>query len=417
MPSPLDHTINTLYRELYSKMVASLAHYFGMANLALAEDIVQDAFIAAVEHWKDAMPDDPSAWLFRVCRNKAINALSKKQAASCVLPEFTAEDRSKYEIEQLFLDHEIKDNQLRLLFACCHGRLSPKAQVMLILKNLCGLRVEEIARGLAMTDEAVMKMLTRSRQTLAEENVVLRVPFLMRSKERLNSVHTAIYLLYNEGYNATAGDVLIRKDVCLEAMRLMRSVLDIPEIRSHDSYALMALMCFHTARFDARIGTEGEIIELELQDRSRWDHELIRLGMQYLKNARDKEVSRFVLEAAIASVHCAAGTFPETNWRMISGLYDQLHRIQSSPFVDLNRAVAIFYNEGQELALKSLKQSKHLTWLKNHYLYYATLGKIYHSIPDKENARVNYEKALSMTTLRAEQDFLKKKIREIQVDS
>lgn len=416
MSSPPDHTINTLYRELYSKMVASLAHYFGMANLALAEDIVQDTFIAAVEHWKDTMPDNPPAWLFRVCRNKAINALSKKQATFCVLPEFTAEDRARYELEQIFLDHEIKDNQLRLLFACCHGRLSPKAQVMLILKNLCGLRVEEIARGLAMTDEAVVKTLTRSRQTLADENVVLRVPFLLRSKERLNSVHTAIYLLYNEGYNATTGDVLIRKDVCLEAMRLMRSILDIPEIRSHDSFGLMGLMCFHTARFDARMGTEGEIIELELQDRSRWDHELIALGMRYLKNARGREVSRFVLEAAIASVHCGAKTFAETNWRVITGLYDQLLRIQSSPFIDLNRAVAIFYNEGSESALKSLCQSKHLTWLKNHYLYYATLGKIYQSVPDRESACMNYEKALSLTTLRAEQDFLKKKIREIQVD-
>jgi RNA polymerase sigma-70 factor (ECF subfamily) len=412
MPLPAD-VINTLYRELYSKMVASLAHYFGMANLAFAEDIVQDTFIAAVEHWKDTLPDNPPAWLFRVCRNKAMNALSKKQPASCVLPQFTAEDRAQYELEQLFLDHEIRDNQLRLLFACCHGRLSPKAQVMLILKNLCGLRVEEIARGLAMTDEAVMKTLTRSRQTLADENVVLRVPFLLRSKERLNSVHTAIYLLYNEGYNATAGDVLIRKDVCLEAMRLMRSILDIPEIRSHDSFALMALMCFHTARFDARTGTEGEIIELELQDRSQWDHELIRLGIQYLKNARDKEVSRFVLEASIASVHCWAKTFPETNWRVIKGLYDQLQHIQSSPFIDLNRAVAIFYKEGREPALKSLEQSKHLTWLKNHYLYYATLGKIDQSIPDKESARLNYEKALSLTTLRAEQDFLKKKILQL----
>lgn len=409
----LTNHINSLYRKLYSKMVASLASYFGMANLAVAEDLIQETFIAAFEYWrKGEMPENPEAWLFRVCRNKAVNVLSANRMVSmCGIQE---EGRMEYQLEQLFLDHEIKDNQLRLLFACCHPLLAPKAQVMLILKNLCGLRVEEIARGLGMRDEAVMKTLTRSRQTLKEENVSLRVPFLMRSRTRLNIVHTAIYLLFNEGYTATEGEALIRQDVCLEAMRLMKSILDIPEICTSDSFALMALMCFHVARFEERVGAEGEIIELELQDRSRWDPDMIQLGMQYLKKAGEKARTRFVLEAAIASVHCSAPLFERTNWPLIIALYDRLQKLQPSPFVDLNRAVALYYGEGSERALESLDHSKHLSWLKNHYVYHALLGKIYQSNGDAWKALSCYEKALGLAKLKAEQEFLKKKIEALR---
>jgi RNA polymerase sigma factor (sigma-70 family) len=414
----MNSEIDKLYRELYSKMVSSLISYFGLKNFALAEDIVQETFVTAMDKWAvEGMPDDPQAWLFQVCKNKTINALQKPSTK--IMEGMQLQDAGILDsrLEHLFLDHEIKDNQLRLLFACCHPTLSPKAQLILILKNLCGLKVTEIARALLMTDDAVMKSLTRSKQTLSTENVSLYVPFLMRSHDRLNIVHTSLYLMFNEGYSASQGNDLIRSDLCIESIRLVKTILDIPEIRNHDTYALFSLMCFHSARFDARLGTEGEIIELEHQDRSKWDKELIKLGVHYFKEAYNtNKTSRFVLEAAIASVHSIAKKFEQTNWPVIVGLYDRLTELQSTPFIDLNRAVALYYARGPQEALNALENSRHLSWLKNYYLYYATLGKIYIALNQNSKAVSNYEKALSLTTLKAEQDFLQKKILTIQTN-
>jgi RNA polymerase sigma factor (sigma-70 family) len=410
--------IDVLYREHYSKMVSALVSYFGLSNFAVAEDIVQDTFVTAVEKWKvEGRPNDPSAWLFRVCKNKAINHLQKP--GTPVFGDFinpvTRLENYMDPIENLFLDHEIKDSQLRLLFACCDPRLSPKSQVALILKNLCGLKVDEIASALLMSEEAVMKSLSRSKQTLSDGGI-LSVPDVNASAARLNIVHTAIYLMFSEGYSATEGEAVIKRELCIEAMRLIKVILEIHHLRNHDSFALMALMCFHSSRFDSRIGTEGELIELEDQDRNLWDKELIRLAINYLKNAHDThETSRFIYEAAIASVHCIAEKFADTNWPVIVGLYDRLSEIQRTPFVDLNRAVAIFYSKGADEALTELRKSHHQSWLKNYYLYYALLGKIYSAIGNGLEAIRHYEKALSLTRLRAEQEFLKRKILSLQV--
>jgi RNA polymerase sigma-70 factor (ECF subfamily) len=402
--------INDLYRSISGKMIASLVSYFGLSNLALAEDLVQETFFTALEQWSSkGIPENPQAWLFKVCKNKAINALTRKTARPVGIFQLTDEAKADDHLERLFLDHEIKDNQLRLLFACCHHNLSPRAQVVLILKNICGLKVEEIARALASTDEAIMKMCTRSRQILIDKKVVLHVPFLLRSRERLNVVHTAIYLLFNEGYQATEGNEAIRKDLCLEAVRLVKSITDIPEIRTTDTYALMALLCFHTARFNSRI-SNGELIDLENQDRQKWDHELIELGFAHFKKTVGADPSRFILEAAIASVHCLSKKIEDTNWNTIRGLYDQLRKIQSSPFIDINRATAIFFNEGSRAALDALKISAHLNWLKNYYLYHVLLGKIYKTEKAYPLAISHYEKALALTNLPLEKDFLKKQI-------
>jgi RNA polymerase sigma-70 factor (ECF subfamily) len=217
--------------------------------------------------------------------------------------------------------------------------------------------------------------------------------------------------LFNEGYYATDGDKLIRKDLCLEAMRLIRGIAEIQEIRNGDTYALLALMCFHSARFEARTDSAGEIIELEMQDRTTWDKDLISLGMQYLKQAKEfNKISRFLLEAAITSIHCTAKTFIETKWDIINGLYDQLCKIYSSPFNDLNKAVTVFYLKGGPAALHVLEVSVHLNWLKNYYLYYAFLGKVFQSEGKIAEAKVQYEKAMNLTKLTAEQNFLRRKI-------
>jgi RNA polymerase sigma-70 factor (ECF subfamily) len=284
-----------------------------------------------------------------------------------------------------------------------------------MLKNLCGLKVNQIANALLMQEEAVTKTLSRAKHALSNGGS-LSVPNVGTSSHRLNIVHTAIYLMFSEGYAAMEGDAVIRRELCVESMRLIKSILEIPELRNHDSYALMALMCFHSSRFESRIGAEGELIELEDQDRSLWDKELIRLGILYLKNAHDSnETSRFIFEAAIASVHSIAENFHDTNWVVIVGLYDRLREIQPNPFMDMNRAVAIFYANGAEQALAELRKSAHQTWLKNHYLYYALLGKIYTSLGDGLQAIRNYERALSLTRLAAEKEFLRKKILSLKV--
>jgi RNA polymerase sigma-70 factor (ECF subfamily) len=411
----ISDVVQYAYRHFYGKMVTALVSYFGLSSIAMAEDIVQDTFVKAIEAWEHhGIPDHPEAWLFKVCKNKTLNMLSSKAYKTSPLSMVEEDSFQDHKLEHVFLDHEIKDNQLRLLFACCHPALSPKAQIIFILKNLCGLRVDEIARGLSMTDEAVMKTHSRSRQALAEQHASLKVPYLLRSKDRLHVVHTAIYLLFNEGYSATEGDEVVRSELCLEAMRLMRTIMEIPEIRSPDTYALMALMTFHVARFDARLGASGEIIELEVQNRSDWDHELIALGSHYLRQVNTSPPSRFIIEASIAAVHCAAPSFRETPWDTILGLYKQLRLLISSPFVELNMAVAIFYRDGAEEALRFLQSSIHLHWMKNHYLYYALLGKIYLSKNERHAAVDAYKKALSLTKLKAEQEFLKNKISTIE---
>ncbi|MBT1703837.1 RNA polymerase sigma factor [Chryseosolibacter indicus] len=413
MSAEISEKVNLLYRDLSGKMVASLASYFGLTNLAMAEDIVQETFITAFEQWQlKGLPEKPDAWLFKVCKNKAINAIAKKQTQLSGDMSFPDKGKTDYQFDQLFLDHEIKDNQLRLLFACCNHSLSPKAQVVLILKHICGLRIEEIARALAMTDEAVMKMCARSRQTLIAEKVTMHVPFLLRSHEKLHTVHLAIYLLFNEGYQATNGNEAIRKELCIEALRLIKTILDISEIKTNDTYALMALMCFHTARFESRI-SNNEFIDLENQDRSLWDKDLIRLASYYLKQIIGSTPTRFILEAAIAALHCNADAFSVTNWAAIKELYDQLLKIQPSPFVDVNRATAIFFSEGPAKALTALEQSPHRSWYKNYYMYYALLAKIYKSKGENALAIENYERAMSLASLEQEKKYLQNQVTKL----
>lgn len=394
-------------------MVSSLISYFGLSNIAVAEDLVQETFATALEQWKDGnIPDDPKAWLFRVCKNKTINHV--KRHGTRVQLSTDEQTPSTSSERDFFLDHEIPDYQLRLLFACCDNRLSPRSQVMLILKNVCGLRVSEIASGLLMNEEAVTKALTRSR-TILSDGEALSIPSIHQCSERINVIHTALYLLFTEGYSASDNDTVIRRELCIEAMRLVKAILEIEELRTFDTFALMALMCFHSSRFDARTGASGELIELENQDRNLWDKELIRLGVWYLQKAYGTtEPSRFVYEAAIASLHSVAEKFGDTNWEAITGLYDRLLEIQSNPVIELNRAVAVLHAQGPRRALEEIETSKHLVWMKQSYIYYALLGKIFKEIGNSLDALRNYEKALNLCKLRAEKEFFKSKIMTLQ---
>ncbi len=405
--------VDRLYREHYGKLVASLVSFFRLSEIEWAEDIVQDTFYGALDNWsKKGLPRDSVSWLFKVCKNKTINALRRKGTyyAPWRDTHFPLEDRTK--LDQIFLPGEIKDNQLRLLFATCHPSLSPKSQIILTLKTSIGFQVHEIARALDMKLEAVKKNLTRTKQQIRLQNLPLRVPYALHSRERLNSVHRVLYLIFNEGYSASSGKVLIRKELCLEAIRLLRELLEEKQIFNADTQALYALMLFNIARFDTRTDTCGIPIELEYQERSRWDGKLIRSGIKHFNAARKGEPwSTYHLQAAISSLHCTADSFQNTQWKIILGLYDRLLVLNPAPIVQMNRGIALFYSGKTEEALDIIKK---LEGLEHHHLYFATLAKMNLLLNRREEALDHYLDALSRTKVEAEKEFLQRKILGLQ---
>jgi RNA polymerase sigma factor (sigma-70 family) len=393
-----------------------LLSVFKLPNLEVAEDIVQNTFLAALKSWSvKGMPEEPVAWLFKVCKNKAINELKRRQKNGSLSFLPNQEHPSYFQLEQAFLPDEIRDNQLRLLFATCHPNFSPKSQLILTLKILAGFRVEEIAKGLGMKTEAVKKNLARTKSQIRKSNMQLHVPFRMQSRERLNTIHQFLYLLFNEGYRASSGEREVKAELCLEAMRLTRSLLEEKKIINSDTSALFSLMLFHAARFDSRFDAAGEIIDLKQQDRSRWDPELIQEGIRYFNQSnRGKAWSKFHFEAAIASLHCLAPSFAETNWPAVVKLYDGMLQVNNSCFVYFNRTIALFYAGKPRLALSELLGLK---GLEENPLYYTALAEMYAQLKKKEEALTNFLKALGKSSLSGEQKYLKKKIKELQEHS
>ncbi|EMR01281.1 RNA polymerase factor sigma-70 [Cesiribacter andamanensis AMV16] len=317
--------------------------------------------------------------------------------------------------ETLYLDHEISDSQLRLLFACCAPALAPKGQLILTLKQVSGLKTQEIAHSLGMRAAAVEKALQRSKGVLQRQKQGLQVPFAETARPRLEVVQLVLYLMYSEGYSASSGADQIKKELCLEAMRLSRALLDIPALACAGSEALFALMLLHTARFGARSSSAGAITELEFQDRSLWDRDLIHLGIVYLNRAAAKATpNRYLLEAAIAAQHCLAPTFTATNWSLIRGLYQRLEAVHPSPFVRLNGCIALLYAQGPQAALASLEELATHTYLKHNHLLQLGLAKSWQLLGDTEKARVHYQQALAATAIAAEKEFISRKILELE---
>ncbi|QCR24351.1 RNA polymerase sigma factor [Pontibacter sp. SGAir0037] len=401
--------LDKLYRQQASKLTTSLAAYFKLTSLELAEDIVQDTFEAALQHWgKTTIPQDPLAWLYQVCRNKALNKLSGQSKTTTVGTVSATQSQLPPE---LFLEHELPESRLRLLFSLCHPKLSPKAQLLLILRYICNLKTEEIGTAMVMGTEAVLKMLQRSRQVLQQEQQPVLVPSLAKSKSYLPQVLTAIYLLYNEGYKSSSGDALLRQELCQEAIKLLHSLLHLPVLATPAAHALMALLLLNTSRFQARTGAQGDIVELEEQDRKLWDRTLIALGFQHLSIARaGTEISRFHLEAAIAATHSRAESVAATDWQTIILLYERLYQLQPSPFTALNKAVAIFYQHGPQACLDHLAKLPQLHWLQQYYLYQALLGKVYMALGQPGKATEHYQQALVLAKNKMEQQYLHKKI-------
>jgi RNA polymerase sigma-70 factor (ECF subfamily) len=306
-----------LFRHESGKMVAILTKIFGIENLELSEDVVQETFISAVQSWGlKGLPDNPSAWLMQVARNKAIDALRKNKHSTQI--DFSDPDRkllqSEYtlaiQMEKLWLEDEIKDDLMRMMFACCHPGLNPENQITLILKTLCGFSTAEIAKAFLTSEDTISKRLYRSKEFFREQKIKPGFPALQQLNSRTEAVLKTIYLIFNEGYNSSHSDELIRKDLLAQAMYLCKLLCNNPHTQSPQVYAAMALMCLHAARINSRISPEGEIILLAQQDRTQWNRRLIEEGNDWMnKAAYGDGISIYHIQAAIAYEHCIALPF------------------------------------------------------------------------------------------------------------
>jgi len=394
-------------------MVSVLTRVFGINELEMAEDVVQECMIKALHEWPfHGIPQNPSAWLYKVARNKAIDILRRNKKlvyhTDNVAGMALVEKGISGKIDELFLDHEIKDSQLRMIFACCSPEINSEAQVALTLKTLCGFSIKEIARAFVSNEETINKRLVRAKQKLRSEGVRMEVPSGNLLAARLDSVLKTVYLLFNEGYNASAGDLMIRKDVCLEAMRLASLLYEQPTTNTIETRSLLALMCFHAARFDSRVDKDGAIILLQDQDRNLWEHELLQQGYFFLNEASEGGMAgEYQIEAGIMAVHCAADSYEKTNWPVILKLYEALQTIKDTPVVRLNKAIVIGQVDGPAKAIDYILNNIEI---KNYYLYHAILGDLYLRNSEPEKAKINLLLALNLTESNAEKALILKKL-------
>lgn len=403
--------VEHLFRKQSGKMSAILTRIFGFQNSELIEDIIQETFLSAIKTWPlKGFPENPEAWLMLVAKNKIINELNRKKRHA------EKRDKIHYEevherIEELFLDHEIKDSQLRVLFACCHPDLKVKAQIMLTLKVLSGFGDKEIANALLMKSDAVKKGIFRARQRLKNQYSTIGIPYLNEIKDRIETVLTIIYLMFNEGYKTSTGNRIINEELCYEAIRLAYLLLEIEERDKGKTYALLSLMYLSLARFPSRISETGELIGIELQDRGKWDKELIEVGIHFLKKSRQStDLSRYHLESTIASIHCTASSFSETNWSTILLCYKKLMLLDNSFMVELNYAIALGRAEGFEKGLIKLKGLEKKSAVSKRSLLFASIGEMNLQLKRYDIAKSYYQVALDLATLEADKSFLKKKI-------
>lgn len=412
-PENIRQAIDHLFRHESGKMVSVLSKLFGFKNLDAAQDIVQDTLLQAMKTWSySGVPDNPSAWLYRVAKNKAVDILRREKTFRELSPQYAYLLQSEYSlsptVNNLFLENEIQDSQLRMMFACCHPLVPQESQIALTLKTLCGLSVSEISAAFLTNEETIAKRLYRAKEKIKTCDIELAVPQGNELPDKLEGVLKSLYLLFNEGYNSSHPDLLIREDLCEEAMRLVRLLCQHPLTRLPRTFALYSLFCFQASRLRARLDDNAHIIILKDQDRSKWDRSLIQTGFDYLELAAEPfEVSPYHLEAAIASIHAASPTFETTDWKSIHHLYELLYQLQPNPVVAMNKAIASAYAVSKQQALEELNQ---INGLEHHHLFYATIGEMYLGLDQKPDAKAAFQKAITLTNSQSEKLLLLEKI-------
>jgi RNA polymerase sigma factor (sigma-70 family) len=414
----IEQTVEHLFRHEWGKLVAVLTKLFGPQNLQLAEDVVQDTLLKAFNHWKiNGLPENPTAWLFTVARNKAVDVLRQQkrqyQFSKNMAPLLQSGYTLAPTVKEFVNTNTIDDDQLRMMFVCCHPSLAAEAQVSLILKTLCGFSVNEIAKAFVTSYEAIEKRLYRARQNFRDNDVQFELPAVAELNNRLDNVLMAVYLLFNEGYNSTQHEDLIRNDLMKEALRLCELICRSPAVKHADTHALMALICFTASRNDARLDAEGNILLLKDQDRSKWNKQLIEKGVYHLEeSAAGQSISKYHLEAGIAYEHARAGNYANTNWNNILGCYNLLQQYYPSPVIELNRAIVISELNGPAEGIKTIESITQLAALKKYYLLPATLGELHLQLQQYDKAKQFFAEAAELTQSAAEKKLLEQKIKQ-----
>jgi RNA polymerase sigma-70 factor (ECF subfamily) len=406
--------VEHLFRHESGKLLSALTRILGPRNLPLAEDVVQDVLCQALEVWKfHAPPDNPSAWLMQAARNRAIDLIRRERTRVKFAPDLEhllATEWTLAPTVSALLDGELRDDQLRMMFSCCEPSLATDVQVALVLKILCGFSVAEIAHAFLASEAAIEKQLSRGKKVLQQSPSLFEVSRPDELRERMDSVHQALYLLFNEGYHATHERSAIREDLCEEAMRLALLLAEHPAGAVPRTHALVALFCFHAARLAARVDDRGHLVLLEAQDRTRWDRALIARGYQYLERSGGGELTEYHLEAAIAAVHCGAPTFAETNWARIAELYEWLWRERPSPIVALNRAIAIGYARGADEGLRALDAIEGRERLEDYPFLAAARAEFLRRAGRRDEAAAELRRAIEAARNPSEAELLESKL-------
>lgn len=401
-------TIKQLFQQEFSKMVAVISRLFGLQHIELAEDIVSETFLQATETWgAKGIPKNPAAWLYVVAKQKTLYHFRRNKIfQNKILPELKSGQEKSQEIEEVnFTTGNIRDSQLQMLFAVCTPAIASEAQIGLALRILCGFGIDEIAEAFLSNKETINKRLFRAKEKLRTEKIKMDLPAEGEIPLRLDNVLHVIYLLFSEGYYSKTQNQILRKDFCLEAMRLGIMLTEYERTNLPKTNALMALMCFHASRFDARLKDEDSLVLYEEQDETLWDATLIRRGIRFLDlSAMGNELSAYHLEARIAYWHCRKEDSKE-KWESILNLYNQLLLLNYSPSVALHRTFALYKANGREAALVEAEKLK----LENNHFYYLLLGELYRGF-DNQKARLRYQKAWDLAKTQTEKQNILKKI-------
>jgi RNA polymerase sigma-70 factor (ECF subfamily) len=415
----IDQLLTQITRTETGKLTSVLTRIFGPHNLEMAEDVVQDVLIKALNTWnKEGIPDKPEAWLFRAAKNRAIDLIRKQRRSQTFAVDLTTLLESEYTtsvtIEERFNEAEINDDQLRMMFACCHPSIPREGQIALVLKTLAGLSVVQVARAFITSPDTIEKRLYRARQSFRENNISFDIPQGQALQSRLDNVLETIYLLFNEAHSASYHDSLIRIDLAMDCIRLCSLLTDNEATDLPQANALLALLYFHSARLSSRINEKGDLVLMKDQDRNLWDKEMIEYGWHYLnRSAKGDLPSKYHFEAGIAYEHCRAPRYEDTDWMQILACYDLLKQIAPSPVVLLNRAVAVKELNGAEKALQAIREIPGIDYLQNYYLLHGILGELHSELKNTDQARKHYELALKTVVSDAERRLIQRRLEKL----
>lgn len=389
-------------------MVSILTRIFGLEHIELVEDAVQDTFISAMKAWRNGQPENPEAWLTAAAKNRVLD-LFRQLGAERERAEKWSAGPSAIALNELFLESEIADSQLRMIFAACNPALKPQDQIAFALKTISGFSAQEIASALLLKEETVKKRLVRARKAIAEKDIAFEIPTGAALPHRLQRVLEVIYLIFNEGFHSGQKETLVREELCGEALRLCKLLQNNPHTATGDAQALFALCCFHSARIRSKVNEQGDVLSLKQQDRSLWYAPLIHVGYVALDKAVNHPFGIYHYEAVIAAEHVMAKSYEETNWKQILGWYEELQSLQPSPFIQLNMATVHLQLEAFDQAEALLQLIDENALEQRQYLYHGLWAEYHFKLGSKAEGLKAIDEALAQVSNTSERAFLEKK--------